>query len=373
MSDSAFQGQFPKPLALDTGGNVSGVLTLANGGTGIASTPSSGQILVGNGTGYTLTSSPSISSATFTGNLGVSENSVSLTNSIKLGTSTATASNAGAGAIRYNSGILQYSDGTNWYDLPKGQDPNYHDVKIEWVSVSQIKILTGSRCRSSDDTTDLVFSADQTIDITVTGANGRDAGAEAANTWYYLYAIKDPTTGNVRGILSTVNEKVTGSITLPSGYTKKRQLKFALRNDGSSNILDFSYVNNSWIYYKNTDYSSGGLLNYNVLFSGSATTDTTFSASGLIPAISRRGSFGAYLSMGAAPQNSPQGAFLGEAGKTSEFIASTLYNASPLIYVLQVNTLECGVDSTQQLQYRVGNASADLSIWVRGFQVTELF
>jgi hypothetical protein len=101
---------------------------------------------------------------------------------------------------------------------------NYHDVKSEFLTVATIKILAGSRVRSSDNTCDIVVPSDLTINITVSGGNGLDTGAEANSTSYYLYLLLNPTTLEIKAVLSVTNESVTGSITLPSGFTKKRQV-----------------------------------------------------------------------------------------------------------------------------------------------------
>lgn len=61
-----------------TGGNVavttlSGAITIANGGTGLADTPSSGQLLIGNGSGYTLSNLTAGSGVTITNSAGAIE------------------------------------------------------------------------------------------------------------------------------------------------------------------------------------------------------------------------------------------------------------------------------------------------------------
>lgn len=60
-----------------------------------------------------------------------------------------------------------------------------------------------------------ISSASVTIDATTVGANGLDAGALAANTWYYSYLISDGTT--TAGLLSAS----ATAPTLPTGYTFK--------------------------------------------------------------------------------------------------------------------------------------------------------
>ena len=48
------------------------------------------------------------------GTTGTSGNNIESGKGLKIGTNTATAANAGAGSLRYNTGLLELSDGTNW-------------------------------------------------------------------------------------------------------------------------------------------------------------------------------------------------------------------------------------------------------------------
>jgi hypothetical protein len=68
-----------------------------------------------------------------------------------------------------------------------------------------------------------------------TGANALDTGTEAASTWYYVYVIYNSTTNTVAGLLSIS----ATAPTLPSGYDFKA-LVGVVRNDGSSNLIDFT-------------------------------------------------------------------------------------------------------------------------------------
>jgi hypothetical protein len=81
-----------------------------------------------------------------------------------------------------------------------------------------------------------VESVSLTADITVTGANGLDTGAEAANKWYSIWVIDNGTT-----TASLLSESATAP-TLPSGYTFKARVGW-VRNDGSSNFIRFKQVN----------------------------------------------------------------------------------------------------------------------------------
>ena len=77
----------------------------------IGGSGTNGQVALFSGAG-TITSDASIAYAT-----GANTNNISLTSGIKIGMNTAVAGTAGSGAIRYNSGVLEYSDGIMWNAL----------------------------------------------------------------------------------------------------------------------------------------------------------------------------------------------------------------------------------------------------------------
>lgn len=81
-----------------------------------------------------------------------------------------------------------------------------------------------------------------TIDMAASGANGLDTGAEAASTWYYIWAIYNGAT-TVAGLLSAS----ATAPTLPSGYTYK-QLIGAVYNSSGSNFVAFSQRGNKVMY-----------------------------------------------------------------------------------------------------------------------------
>lgn len=66
---------------------------------------------------------------------------------------------------------------------------------------------------------------------------GLNTGGEAANTWYEVHLIKRVDTGVVDVMFTTTGNRAT----LPANYTKQRRIGW-IRNDGSSNILQFVQV-----------------------------------------------------------------------------------------------------------------------------------
>jgi hypothetical protein len=78
----------------------------------------------------------------------------------------------------------------------------------------------------------LLSSVSVTADVTVSGVNGLDTGSVAANTWYAVFVIYNPTTRTTAALLSTS----ATAPTLPSGYTYSTRLGW-MRTDGSSHFL----------------------------------------------------------------------------------------------------------------------------------------
>jgi len=92
-----------------------------------------------------------------------------------------------------------------------------------------------------------------------TNQGGLDTGSIAANTWYYCFAIYNPTTSTADSLFSASYS----SPTLPSGYTKK-EYRGAVLTDASSNIRNgnFTYFGKSYRFsYKSQgvqDHSGNG-------------------------------------------------------------------------------------------------------------------
>ncbi len=83
-------------------------------------------------------------------------------------------------------------------------------------------------------------------DITASGLNGRDAGAEAASTWYAIYRIwkADYTGGGFLLSVSFTNP------TLPATYTRRRRIGFVF-NDSGSNFRDFEILFDQFVWRDN--------------------------------------------------------------------------------------------------------------------------
>ena len=152
-----------------------------------------------------------------------------------------------------------------------------------WTSVSSVTIGMGD-CRSSDNLTDIVLAAPTVVDITASGAGGLDAGAEAANTWYYAHVIADSTGVNpVRGMLSAS----ALAPLLPSGYDRFRRVG-SVRNTAASNFRQFA---TSGIGSERSVQYTDAITNRQVLAGGAAVAVTVVICGALIPPTSRVGTF----------------------------------------------------------------------------------
>jgi hypothetical protein len=197
--------------------------------------------------------------------------------------------------------------------------------------------------------------------ITLANGTGYKRGGEAPNTFYNLYAITNGTTLGL--ILSTRN--VAGGETLvdlPSGYNKSRQQPFTVKNDGSSNIVDF-YVSHGWPYrplvmYR-VDYSAAGTGATNISVSLSATSFTALSLAAYCPPIARH----VLLHLNSSVANSIS---LRETGSALTVGFTTTIDgngAHHLPYFYPVN-------ASQSLDYKV--TAGTLKLDVAGFVVTEV-
>lgn len=114
-------------------------------------------------------------------------------------------------------------------------------------------------------------TADLTISIATSGANGLDTGSEAASTWYHIWVI-GKTDGTKAGLLSLSSTAPT----MPSGYTYKAYAG-AIYNDASSNFIKI-YQKEKWVARDTR----------NVLTAGTATTPTAIDITTAVPPTAKK-------------------------------------------------------------------------------------
>lgn len=148
--------------------------------------------------------------------------------------------------------VLQTSGaGANpvWADAASGTPVagGFKNMMIQASNATQVTVTTDAiTLENAGGQVFRATSVNVTAAITTVGANGLDTGSEAANTWYSVWVIYNPTTTTTASLLSTS----ATSPTMPAGYTYKARVSW-VRNDASSNF--FRYIQ----YGKRAQYTVG--------------------------------------------------------------------------------------------------------------------
>lgn len=226
------------------------------------------------------------------------------------------------------------------------------NLLVSRFSATQVQIAAGV-CRDDADSQNIVNAATLTVNIAVTGANGRNVDtAEQSNKWYGVYVIKNPTTGTVAGFL--INEDDIGAFTYPAGYTVKRRVGW-IRNDGSGNLRDGRYFGlDSWRKFQYW-VERPSLL---ALSGGSSAAFASVDLSEWVPPTSMLCELNLLYD--------PFGTSFADLRPNG----STINDPHSFVYesTAPSNTvLELGTDSSQVIQYQVFNVLDNLDIYVCGF------
>jgi hypothetical protein len=201
----------------------------------------------------------------------------------------------------------------------------------------------------------LAAAVSVTADVTVSGANGLDTGSEGASTWYYLWAIWNPTTNTVAALLSASGTTPT----LPSGYTFKA-LAGVVYNDGSSNFTAFWQQDQTvWV---NTAEVGGALL-------AGKSSYGSVSLAALVPpnAKSVFGCAGAGLNTGVMSQIAIAGDAngLGATQVITDIPSGTSFDA-----MLTAGRFECPMPTAQTIYYKTPDTtSSKYIIRVSGYRL----
>lgn len=233
----------------------------------------------------------------------------------------------------------------------------HENLKITRPGTATITITADALLLFDSDGNAKRFAAfNKTADIAVAGANGLDTGAEASNTWYHAWAI-GKTDGTAASLLSLSD---TGP-TMPAGYTYKGYVG-AVRNDGSSQFLDF---------HQRGNYVAIDGTHLNALNAGTATTYTAVSLSALVPPTAR--STWGYFGVGQPSVQSANAVFMGLAPEGSGTTDSygELFTQNPYGNTAQTqinSTMEVYMSTPQQVKYYVGGTNAAGYITVNGWR-----
>ncbi|XVJ50897.1 MAG: hypothetical protein HEQ32_01925 [Vampirovibrio sp.] len=225
-----------------------------------------------------------------------------------------------------------------------------------WASTTTITMGTLS-CMDSLRTS-LINCSSATLNFGTTGLNGLDTGSIASATWYYIYAILNPTT-LATGYLASTSPT---SPTLPSGFTKFRLLTAVTTLAGSAvldNVAWFNWGNKHTVRYDNT--TTDKLL----LNAGTATTFTTIAASSTAPV----GATQLQLAVYGGTALGDRATWLRRTGSgVSTGIMVQRFADDYLTYTnLYFTTAEIGLNSSRQFDYKVSGTGVGTNIWATGY------
>lgn len=130
-------------------------------------------------------------------------------------------------------------------------------------------------------------SVNGTINFGTVGANGIDAGTQAASTWYYGWVI-----AKVDGTVAVLGSLSSTAPTLPSGYTYKALIT-AARSDGSTHFIPYRQ-------FGNRVGLEGALNLLNPNLTATPTSETAKDISANIPSIASHFTISVYCANGAS-------------------------------------------------------------------------
>lgn len=190
-----------------------------------------------------------------------------------------------------------------------------------------------------------VSSVNVTINSAASGANGLDTGTSAANTWYSVWVIYNPTTSTTAGLLSAS----ASAPTLPAGYTFYSRFGW-VRTDGTVN----KYLLQTRQYGRRAQYTvlaSSNVPNLPVIISGTqgtvgtvgATTWVAASVANYVPTTASeirltlvtQYNGGVNGSAQAAPNNSYSGMFTANPAPMQQNVSNGNSAVSPDVFLLE--------------------------------------
>lgn len=213
-------------------------------------------------------------------------------------------------------------------------------LQAEWVSDTTLRVTPG-KCRSDDDTFDMVLGSNRDAVITASGAGGLDTGSESSSTGYYLWLIYDSTGETYAAMLS---ESAT-SPTMPGDYDKKRLIGYSF-NNSSSNLLEFKMYGDGctrFVHYNEPRQTVQRLLD-----GGTSTIWADVDCSDLVPANA--------ISIMVHMQHSTSGL-----GYIRPNAMSSLTGGSTFCFAGNENTVEIGIDD-QTVEYDTSGGSLTLDL-----------
>jgi hypothetical protein len=192
--------------------------------------------------------------------------------------------NSVGGLTAYLPVLNQVSDvqcnGTNWIVLdplgdlvpPVPPKSSRSNLQASTTGLSSVTTITADALTLVNANGNGLTGTGLALTNTLTAgnvANGLDTGPPAYSTWYYIFAIYNPTTAT----FATIASLSSTSPTLPSGYTFKA-LVSAIRTQAATNYYPLRF-NQAGTDVEYAPAASSNLINYPTMISGTSGNPAT--------------------------------------------------------------------------------------------------
>lgn len=197
-------------------------------------------------------------------------------------------------------------------------------------------------------------SINLTVDITASGANGLDTGAEGSSTWYHLWVIAQQN-GTVAGLLSAS----ATAPTLPADYLFYGYVG-AVYNNSSSNFVAF---------YQRGDGLTSDVTAGAALSGGTQTSYTTVSLAAYVPITAK--CVDIFIGVNASSGTAEVTNYVAPAGSGTTATYGVFFSrqSSGVSTSTDISTYaNFPLSTAQQVVYRVGGTNARGSITVMGWR-----
>lgn len=152
-------------------------------------------------------------------------------------------------------------------------------LKGKWVSNTTANFTANEIVlEDTNGNTRKINAFNQTVNSAVSGAGGVTS-ALAANIWYGIWAIFNPTTG----VESVIMDVSFAAPTLPAGYTFAALISFVF-SDASSHLFGFQQVKDYWQFMVGSNQTVAQIIGSGVAGNPSAGTYAAASIVGFVPA-----------------------------------------------------------------------------------------
>lgn len=206
-----------------------------------------------------------------------------------------------------------------------------------------------------------ISTVSEAISITTSGAGGLVSSlTEASGTWYYIWIARKSTDGTVNGYLSTTADLATFLGETDSGYNQAA-LVSAVRNDGSSNFVNFRQEGRRYNY-----------LAWQTLASGDVDTGAWVSidTTAYVPSTLSTFCYGSIVSAADASVTAITNDNTVSTGGTADrnkimILEGSGFGSRPIVY------WQMDIITANALYWISDNSSS--KIWIHGFEINKLF